>query len=554
MRKLLYLIFGCIIIILTLLLVLPLHQPPPSSTFRLNTIPSWTASLPPSRPQTPHTYDVIIIGGGFGGLSCGALLAKDGYHVLVLEKNEQVGGYGSNDVQQGYTFSYGAEDISGVWEHGCITYLVSALNINEQTMLARNSRSYLLNGETVEIPAEDDGFEKVLSTRFSDQTQAIHSFFSAAKTVYLQAFDTQMTSTWGIPLRSELMAKAMPKAWIAEYPKQHQLMIEWKSKTYREVLDEYFEDEGIKNLLSSMLGYIGAKASQISASNVIVASGYFFFGGYHIIGGSQHLAEALAQYISENHGTVLCQYPVTSILVKDNTVQGVHVGDEIFKAPVVVSNVNAKTLYLDLLSGADLPWQFVNDIERLPMGRSSFLVFLGVSELFPTLPSIINDIDHRLHIILNSHPDRSLAPLGSTSLTLEKNARISDFPSLHSLDYDIQIAAMKDTMIETAAISLPGLNDHISYQKVITPRELRELTAVPQGAAYCFDQSDVPVRPYFKSPIAGLYVANASSSGGGVEAVVIGGITCKHDITGWKKTPSYTSPQKQPHKTTLDHR
>jgi phytoene dehydrogenase-like protein len=36
--------------------------------------------------------DVIVIGGGPGGLTCGALLAKWGLKVLLIEKNEYTGG------------------------------------------------------------------------------------------------------------------------------------------------------------------------------------------------------------------------------------------------------------------------------------------------------------------------------------------------------------------------------------------------------------------------------------------------------------------------------
>jgi len=58
---------------------------------------------------------------------------------------------------------------------------------------------------------------------------------------------------------------------------------------------------------------------------------------------------------------------------------------------------------------------------------------------------------------------------------------------------------------------------------------------MPEGAIYSFDQSIHTKRPYFKTPIKGLYLASASTfPGGGIEAVVISGIICANDIHGWK--------------------
>ena len=34
-------------------------------------------------------YDVIIVGGGMGGLSAGAFLAREGERVLILEKHDR---------------------------------------------------------------------------------------------------------------------------------------------------------------------------------------------------------------------------------------------------------------------------------------------------------------------------------------------------------------------------------------------------------------------------------------------------------------------------------
>ncbi len=55
-------------------------------------MPLWHVGVDASKQKAKNVYDVIIVGGGFGGLSCGSLLAKHGYKVLLLEKNPTVGG------------------------------------------------------------------------------------------------------------------------------------------------------------------------------------------------------------------------------------------------------------------------------------------------------------------------------------------------------------------------------------------------------------------------------------------------------------------------------
>jgi phytoene dehydrogenase-like protein len=52
-------------------------------------------------------FDVIIIGGGYAGLSTGALLAHKGYEVLLLEKSKTLGGRASFTERDGYTVEYG---------------------------------------------------------------------------------------------------------------------------------------------------------------------------------------------------------------------------------------------------------------------------------------------------------------------------------------------------------------------------------------------------------------------------------------------------------------
>ena len=52
-------------------------------------------------------FDVIVIGGGYAGLSAGALLAHKGHEILLLEKSKTLGGRASFMERDGYTVEYG---------------------------------------------------------------------------------------------------------------------------------------------------------------------------------------------------------------------------------------------------------------------------------------------------------------------------------------------------------------------------------------------------------------------------------------------------------------
>lgn len=60
--------------------------------------------------------NVIIIGSGLGGLVCGRVLASEGYHVLVLEREAQPGGCMQSYRRQGLSFDTGFHYVGGLNE------------------------------------------------------------------------------------------------------------------------------------------------------------------------------------------------------------------------------------------------------------------------------------------------------------------------------------------------------------------------------------------------------------------------------------------------------
>ena len=72
---------------------------------------------------------VLIIGGGLGGLFCGAILAKEGLKVTVLEKNAAIGGGLQSFTRFGEVFDTGMHVVGGLQEGGNIRRLLEYLGI-----------------------------------------------------------------------------------------------------------------------------------------------------------------------------------------------------------------------------------------------------------------------------------------------------------------------------------------------------------------------------------------------------------------------------------------
>jgi len=65
--------------------------------------------MPEPDNQLPDRCDVVIIGAGAGGLTAGALLARTGLNIVVLEAESQTGGYLAGFKRRGFSFNTSIE-------------------------------------------------------------------------------------------------------------------------------------------------------------------------------------------------------------------------------------------------------------------------------------------------------------------------------------------------------------------------------------------------------------------------------------------------------------
>lgn len=108
--------------------------------------------------------DVIIIGAGIAGLSAGALLAKDGYSVIVLEKSKNIGGRAQVREFQGYLLDFGIHFVRFGRYSRCAEVLKKiGKNIN---FLHPTPPLFFKNGEFSEFPKISKNIRKKLIRYF----------------------------------------------------------------------------------------------------------------------------------------------------------------------------------------------------------------------------------------------------------------------------------------------------------------------------------------------------------------------------------------------------
>nr|MDO8100045.1 NAD(P)/FAD-dependent oxidoreductase [Candidatus Njordarchaeota archaeon] len=524
-------------------IIFPLKAPVRMMTKELRKY-DWRVDVDPEKPKGEDEYDVIVVGSGIGGLTCGALLSKRGYKVLVLEQHYQVGGYCSSFERKGFTFNTGVEDVSGVWENGPIAFLLDELGLKKDELFVRNTTRYIFKGRSIDIPNSVEKFTKLLSEMFPGEKRSISNFFKEAKEAYDECY--KEVPLYGTPLTAALIAKVLGERKLLAYPLERPHFYDWMQKTFKQKLDEHFKNEDIETFLSSLLGYVGTTPEKTPASSALVAcvAYYLHGGGFFPKGGAQHFANTLSSYIENHGGKVLVKHKADRILVEKGKIRGVKVGDKVSRSPIVVANANAKTTFLELIGEANLNKKFVDYIKGLRMSPACFLVFLGVDMDLSKLTTLNKNVDEGYEIVFNSNADPSLAPQGKASVTLLTSANYHDSPERGTKEYQQKKREFAEALIRKAEKVIPGLDKHIIVLDAATPKTFERYTFMPEGAIYSFDQSSETKRPYFKTPIKGLYLASSSTfPGGGIEAVAISGTICANDICNWKIESQWTDTQ-----------
>ncbi len=463
-----------------------------------------------------------------GGLSAAAHLASAGKKVLVLEQHYQVGGCATSFERGDYNFDAAMHVTSiGGGEKGLLLTLMEKAGIADKITLVPISSlgRLVMPGIDFVHPNGVDATIKALSERWPKEKDNIVRFYDMIGRMNREILE----------VRKIFMANPVAALFAKlTVPFRQRTLTRYYHSTLGEVLDEYFDDENLKAVISQFWIYTGPPPSTQWALIYLVAYHTFLENGaWQFRGSSQALSNAYRDRIIELGGDVRTGTLVTSINVDDkNRVTGVEIdGGERFTSRYVVSNADPYQTFFKLVGEDKTPRKLIKKIKSLRPNNSLTGVYLGLDvdntffgvddyEIFygtslnadKTFSSMMsgNYDDAFITITITSVlGDPFYAPKGMTTVSIQAPADYDNWPE-RGPAYEKQKAELTERLIDLAENVLPGLRDHIVEKVAMTPRTIESFTmnykGVPYGWDFTVDQSD---RLPLETGIGGLYLAGA---------------------------------------------
>ena len=432
----------------------------------------------------------VVIGAGIGGIATAARLAKNGYDVTVLEKNDTAGGRCNQIVQDGHRFDIGPTLflMPEVWEE---TFAALGEKMSDHLELKRIDPTYKVHFDdglklelTSDIGKMQTQLEKVEKTAFSGFLNYItegnkHYKMSLEKFVGRNFYNIfEYLSLTNLPLIFQLKALA----------KHH-------ANTGR-----FFKDERLKAAFTFQNMYLGLSPYDAPATYSLLQYTELAEGVWYPMGGMYAAIQALTKIAEKLGVKFIYNAPVKKILTNKNEVLGVVLenGNPLV-ADIFIGNADLPYIYKELLPEV----KAARKLEKKLYTCSTIMFYWGVDKEFPQIAHhnvfLGGDYKASFDQIFNDHTlpgvpsfyvhapartDSAAAPTGQD--TIYALMPVGHLDARSKQDWKALVERARQTIFTRLdkELGVSDLKEHIKFEIVYQPETWKARFNLVKGAAF----------------------------------------------------------------------
>jgi phytoene desaturase len=481
--------------------------------------------------------DVVIVGGGFGGLSAAAFLADAGADVTVLEKNEQLGGRASVLEAEGFRFDMGPSWylMPDVFERFFDHFDRSPEDYYDLERLDPHYRIFFKDDDRVDVPADREAAKAVFEEYEDGAGETLEAYLDESEYTYdvgMEHFVYEDRSRFRDFVDVDVLRYANGLSLLG---------------SMQEHVEDYFDHPKLQQIMQYTLVFLGGSPRNTPALYNLMSHVDFNLGVWYPEGGIGGVVDALVELGRELGVEYRVNAPVTEIKglaggfrVEIGNGDGDGNGEGI-ECDYVLSDADYRHTEQQLLDerkrGYDADYW-----EERTYAPSAFLLYLGVegdvpelahhtlvlptdweqhfAEIFddPTWPD-----DPAYYVCVPSETDDSVAPEDHSALfvLVPIAPGLDDSPGIRESYRDLILADLAE---HTGA----DLRDRIVFEESFSVGDFADrynsTKGTALGIAHTLRQTAVFRPPHRSKTVDGLYFTGAYTNPGiGVPMCLIGG-------------------------------
>ena len=518
---------------------------------------------------------VVVIGAGHNGLAAAFYLAKAGLRPLVLEQGEAVGGGAiTTELYPGFRCPTLTDEVA------------LRSDIADEMQLGRRGVEFLQAPVETFAPVHHgpplvvytDAARTAVSLKGASQKDASRyvgyraSIAGVARVLapLLSAPPPDIDRTAAPDLWS-LLTTARRFRSLARHDAY--ALLRWAPMPIADFAAEWFETAGLQALVTAP-GLSGTMFGPRSAGSTLVmllreATRSLAGGSHRVRGGPGALTTAMAEAARQAGAEIRTSAHVTRILIDDGRVTGVAEANEEIAADLVVSAVDPRTTFLQLVDPMHLSPDFLMKIRsyraagtvaKVNLALSGLPRFAGVDGAHPELLSgrihVGPDIDYMEHafddakygapssdpwlaVTIPSIADPTLTPTGSHVMSIYVHYAPEQLRQGTWLELKYSLLKQVLSVLERFA---PGIQRLIVASEIFTPSDLEQRFKLAGGHIFhgelALDQLSLmrPVIGYarYQAPVKGLFLCSAGTHPGGFMSGASGRLAAR-EVIKWKR-------------------